>query len=172
MGASADLLVFAWGNSSRGDDGAGPEIARRIRALARRDVTVIEDMQLQIEHVTDIRAEVPVLFVDASVAISQGIALERVWPDDDPSVTTHAVSPSALLKLYTMTMQAPLPPAYQLHIAAESFELGEQAGGINVAAVEDAWQFFETLFARPATDWAAMLESSRNDRQSHTSTSA
>ncbi len=166
---SADLLVLAWGNSSRGDDGAGPEIARRLRELDKPGVVVVEDMQLQIEHVADMHSDVPVLFVDASVAIREGIAIERVWPDDDPSVTTHAVSPAALLKLFETAMQAPLPPAYQLHIAANSFELGERAGELNIEAIERAWRFLTRLLDSPAESWTDSLEQSRSDQSARAS---
>ena len=93
MATSTELLVFAWGNSARADDGAGPQIAARLRELEVPGVVVIEDMQLQIEHVADMSADVPVLFVDASVAIDEGFAIERLFPGRDPSVTTHALSP-------------------------------------------------------------------------------
>ncbi len=169
MAGSADLLVFAWGNSSRGDDGAGPEIARRLRELDKPGVVIVEDMQLQIEHVADMQSDVPVLFVDASVAIPEGIAIERVWPDDDPSVTTHAVSPAALLRLFETTMRTPLPPAWQLHIAATSFQLGEQAGDVNIEATERAWRFLERLLEAPASGWADTLERSRSDQPTRAS---
>ena len=111
MATSTELLVLAWGNSARADDGAGPEIARRLLELDVPGVAVVEDMQLQIEHVADMASDVPVLFVDASVAIDEGYAVERVVPGRDPSVTTHALSPEALLQLYETTMQRPPPAA-------------------------------------------------------------
>ncbi len=151
------LVVFAWGNESRGDDGAGPELARRLIELSPPGLVVIEDMQLQVEHVTDIVAGVPVLFIDASVAIESGWALERVQAGDDPSVTTHAVSPRALLRLYETTMGQPVPTAWQLHISGRQFELGEALGAASREAIEGAWQFPRDLLTNPPSRWARGL---------------
>ena len=62
------VVVFGWGNVSRGDDGLGPLLLARIEALGLPHVTTIEDFQLQIEHALDLRDADLALFVDASVA--------------------------------------------------------------------------------------------------------
>lgn len=151
------LVVFAWGNTSRGDDAAGPVLAERLRALDAPGLVVIEDMQLQIEHAADIVAGVPVLFIDASVAIAEGFAVEKLSPDPDPSVTTHAVSPRALLQLYETAMRTPAPTAWQLHVAGQAFGLGEGQGPESRAATEDAWHFLADLLRRSPARWAADL---------------
>ncbi|MEO1596510.1 MAG: hypothetical protein AAFS02_14820 [Pseudomonadota bacterium] len=151
------LVVFAWGNTSRGDDAAGPILAARLRALDAPGLVVIEDMQLQIEHTADIVVGVPVLFIDASVAISAGFALEPLRPDPDPSVTTHAVSPRALLQLYETAMRTPAPRAWQLHVAGRAFGLGEGQGPESRAATDGAWRFLAELLGHPATQWGREL---------------
>ena len=151
------LVVFAWGNTSRGDDGAGPVLAGRLRALDLPGLVVIEDMQLQIEHTADIVAGVPVLFIDTSVAITEGFALEVLTPNADPSVTTHAVSPRALLQLYVTAMRSPAPTAWQLHVAGRAFDLGEGQGPESLAATEAAWAFLAAMLQRPKADWHATL---------------
>ena len=147
------LVVFAWGNLSRADDGAGPELAERLRTLKLDELLIIEDMQLQIEHTADIVPDVPVLFVDASVAISEGFALEKIEPQPDSSVTTHALAPTALLQLFETTSRRPAPCAYQLHIAGRNFELGEEPGDVNANATEAAWVFLEELLSQPPDSW-------------------
>ena len=67
VSTSPALTVLAWGNESRGDDAIGAILARRILELQDPGIDVIEDHQLNIEHVMDIQDDVPVLFVDASV---------------------------------------------------------------------------------------------------------
>ena len=153
-----DLTVFAWGNVSRADDGIGPMLAGRIRMLMNPCIAVIEDMQLQIEHAADIRAAVPVLFIDASVAISRGFALERLHASPDPSVSTHALSPPALLHLFETTMQKPAPCAYQLHIAGSNFELGEALSDESRRAADAAWRFLRRLLAEPGDSRSEALE--------------
>lgn len=162
-GGAPALVVFAWGNESRGDDGAGPERARRLGGLDLPGLVVIEDMQLQIEHTADIADGVPVLFIDASVAIGEGFALQRLEPQPDPSVTTHAVSPPALLQLYELAMGKPAPPAWQLHVAGREFELGSPPGPVSRAATEAAWGFLHGLLAQPRDQWGRALAGSGRD---------
>lgn len=155
--ASPSLVVFAWGNESRGDDGAGPGLAARLRTLRREGLVVIEDMQLKIEHVADIEAGVSVLFVDASVAIARGFALQPLDPADDPTVTTHALSPAALLRLYETTSRLAAPDAWQLHVAGRQFGLGETMSRTCSEATEDAWHLLRSLLAAPAGRWRTLL---------------
>ncbi len=143
--ADRSLVVFAWGNASRGDDGIGPEIARRLASLELPGLRVIEDFQLQIEHVMDLDADVPALFIDASVAIDEGFRIERIEPGLDPSLSTHAVSPAALLGLYEQTLQTPAPEAWLLHVAATSFELGEAISEQTSHNLDAAWAFLEQV---------------------------
>lgn len=150
--------MLAWGNESRGDDAIGTIIARRIGALRNVDIEIIEDHQLNIEHVMDIRDEVPVLFVDASVAIDSGYMLEKLAPLRDDSICTHSVSPVALLDLYEQTLGKTAPSAYLLHVGGSSFELGEGISDAAGIAVNRAWQFLSDLFARPRDQWLACLE--------------
>ena len=161
MAATADpaLIVLAWGNASRGDDGVGPLIARRINELGRDDVRVIEDLQLHIEHVMDLRSDIPVLFVDASVAIDAGFRIEKLMPQADNSISTHTVSPHALLNLYETTLGQPAPEAYLLHVCGESFELGEQISTATARHVDAAWEFLAALFSGPSDRWQARLSS-------------
>jgi len=58
MAASTDvaITVFAWGNESRGDDAIGAILASRIIGLDNPAINVVEDHQLQIEHVMDVAA--------------------------------------------------------------------------------------------------------------------
>jgi len=65
----APLLVFGWGNVSRGDDALGPLFVQRLPEMldaAQRDrVELLEDYQLQVEHTLDLADRERVLFVDA-----------------------------------------------------------------------------------------------------------
>ena len=63
------LLIFGWGNPSRGDDPLGPLFAERVAALFPDDpeIECLTDFQLQVEHALDLQDRKAVLFVDASV---------------------------------------------------------------------------------------------------------
>ena len=160
MAASPEpaLTVIAWGNESRGDDGIGPVLARRIENLGNAGIDIVEDFQLNIEHVMDLRENVPVLFIDASAAIEPGYRVERLVPRRDDSITTHSVSPQALLALYEQTLGRPAPDAYLLHVCGRSFELGDALCDATVRSVDLAWDYLSTLFAMPRDRWSSGLE--------------
>ena len=158
MSTETALTVLAWGNESRGDDGAGPFIARKIGGLGIRAIDVIEDFQLQIEHVMDLQGDAPVLFVDASVDIEPGFRLEKLAPRLDATITTHAVSPQGLLGLYERTLSTPAPEAYLLHIHGSEFELGAPLSDETRRHAESAWRFLETVFNEPVELWQPKLD--------------
>lgn len=156
--ANPALIVFAWGNVSRADDGVGPMLAERIQMLQHPYLALFEDIKLQIEHATDMRIGVPVLFIDASIAIDQGFALQKLRPEPDHSVSTHALSPPALLRLFEVTMQQQAPPAYQLHVAGSNFELGDVLSDVSRRSVDAAWRFLRRMLAEPCNSWGQALE--------------
>ena len=160
MAASSEpaLTVFAWGNESRGDDAIGAILARRILDLNHPGIDVVEDHQLNLEHVMDIRDGVPVLFVDASIAIDKEYRLEKLSPLRDASISTHSISPTALLDLYEQTLGKNAPDAYLLHVSGTSFELGEEISAAASASVDQAWQFLADVLSRPRDQWSARLE--------------
>ena len=159
MGSSTDpaLIVFAWGNESRGDDGIGPLLARRLLGLGLPALVVVEDHQLNIEHVTDFVDDTPLLFIDASVSIESGIMLEQIEASGDGNFSTHAISPRALLNVYREATGNIPPPAFLLHVAGESFGLGERLGDTGAVAAETAWAFLENLLERPSSEWRVVL---------------
>lgn len=126
----APLLVFGWGNLSRGDDALGPLFVGQLRAAVAADprVEFLDDYQLQIEHALDLVGRQQVLFVDASLNCVAPFEVTPVSPAQDASFTTHALSPQALLKVYCdVQAQAP-PPCVLLAIRGEGFELGAPPG--------------------------------------------
>ena len=158
--AESDLTVFAWGNTARGDDAIGPLLAERLRARAKSGLRVIEDHQLNIEHVTDLQRDGAALFIDASVDIDEGFRLERIGPSKTGNFSTHAISPQALLNVYEQTMREPAPDAWLLHVAARDFELGAEPGEVANRTIEQAGEFLDELFARDPADWRKCVRAS------------
>jgi hydrogenase maturation protease len=125
-GALAPLLVFAWGNRSRGDDALGPLLLDRLRALLPADSAVdcLEDYQLQIEHALDLLGRARVLFVDASLTCRAPFEVISLAPARDLSLGTHSLSAQALLQVFC-DLHGHAPPASTLlAIRGEAFELG------------------------------------------------
>ena len=156
--ADPDITIFACGNPGRGDDGVGPMLAGRIAALGKAGVTLIEDTALRVEHATEIRATVPVLFVSASVAIERGFVVEKLVSAPDPSLPGHSLSAVGLLYQYETRSGQAAPRAYQLHIAASDFEQGDTLSDETYLAVDAAWRFLHRLLAQPCEAWQQALD--------------
>ena len=123
------ILVFAYGNPSRGDDALGPSMYELLEEQQRQagmlsDVALLTDFQLQIEHATDLQHRQRVVFIDASLTASPPYELDPVLPEQDISYTTHAMSPAAVLSVYQQIHRRPPPTTYILSIRGYAFELG------------------------------------------------
>ena len=120
-----NVLVFGYGNLSRGDDALGPLVIEYIEKNISFDgLEIITDFQLQIEHALDIEGRQLVLFIDASVACNHTFSFTRLAPEKDKSYTTHAMSPSSVLEVYQSVVHKEPPPCFLLSIQALNFELG------------------------------------------------
>jgi hydrogenase maturation protease len=144
----APLLVFGWGNLSRGDDALGPLFIERLRALCdgcglTAQIDFLDDYQLQIEHALDLVGRQRVLFVDASLSCATPFEVTQLQPLQDASFTTHAMSPQALMQVFhDLHGQAP-PPCTLLAIRGEQFELGEPPGAVALDNLAAALQWAE-----------------------------
>ena len=122
-------LIFTWGNPSRGDDAIGPEIYNRLLDALSTDSTknveVLTDFQLQIEHIIDLEGRDKIIFVDASVSAQAPFEYQRIYPQEDNSYTTHAMSPQALLAVYRKVNGKEPPEAWLLSVRGYEFGLGK-----------------------------------------------
>ena len=132
------VLLFGYGNPSRGDDALGQQLLNYVESQCNlEDIEMLSDFQLQIEHALDLENRSLVLFIDASVTGIHAYDFVRLQANRDVSYSSHAMSPSAVLDVYqTITKQAP-PPCFLLTIKAESVELGE---GLSPKAQENLAQ--------------------------------
>jgi len=125
----APLLVFGWGNASRGDDALGPlfvqRLAEQLDAAQPSRVELLEDYQLQIEHALDLAGRERVLFVDASVDAPPPFTAAPVVASRVAEAGSHALSPAALLRVYLQFNGETAPPCTLLAIRGERFGLGE-----------------------------------------------
>ncbi len=151
------LLVIAVGNPSRGDDALGPLFLERLaewqeRVQRQDDAELLTDFQLQIEHAVDLENRTLALFIDASVACQSPFTFTRLQPAEDTGYTSHALSPAVVLQVYRQINAEPPPPAFQLAIRGEDFELGHPlsaAAQVNLAA---ALEFASQLLTMPEVE--------------------
>jgi len=136
------VLVFAWGNPSRGDDALGPALLELLASRQEKGelpgVELLTDFQLQVEHALDLQGRERVLFIDASVSARAPFELHPLQAERDASFTTHAMSPGAVLAVYEQINDHPPPPAYLLSIRGYAFELGQPLSAQARANLQDA----------------------------------
>jgi hypothetical protein len=66
-----------------------------------------------------------VLFVDTSLTAHAPFDVRAVQAASDTSITTHSLSPQALMQVYVNLQGELPPPCLLLAIRGDSFELGE-----------------------------------------------
>jgi hydrogenase maturation protease len=153
------LLIFAYGNPSRGDDALGPELLARLEAERDRrpdwgGIEIQTDFQLQIEHALDLEGQELALFIDASVSCAAPFSFARIQPEEDRTYSSHALSPAAVLRVWEQVKGLPAPPAYLLTVRGYAFELGEPISEAARANLEAAFRFAVALCDdRSAAHW-------------------
>jgi hydrogenase maturation protease len=160
------LIIFAYGNPSRGDDALGPEFLRRLGEEPACQAGIcnykqITDFQLQIEHAEDLLHRDLALFIDASMAGPPPFSFYRLTPARDTSYSTHAMSPAAVLHVFEQAYRRASPPAYMLTIRGVDFALGHPISARGREYLDAAVDFARRLISRPDSDfwthWAGSL---------------
>lgn len=153
----APILIFAIGNASRGDDALGPLMLRELETWLKPaehvdQFELLEDFQLQIEHTLDMKDRQRVLFIDAGMDTNAPFAFHRVQANDEPVLYSHAMTPEALLNVYTQCYKAPSPDIFVLCIRGESFELGDPLSPQAISNLAAALLFTKQCLLS-VTDW-------------------
>lgn len=153
------ILVFGYGNLSRGDDAVGPLLLDYLAQQADLSrVELLTDFQLQIEHALDLQNRELVIFVDAAVNGDSPFGFNRLAPCRDNSYTSHAMSPAALLHVFESVTGATSPPSFLLSIQTSAFELGDGLSDTARHNLYEACRFAESMLALPASEIAAATD--------------
>ena len=151
------LVIFAVGNPSRGDDALGPLLMAELEAQGLAGVTLVSDFQLQIEHALDLDGHDLALFIDAGTGTPAPFAFYETGPAADTSISTHALTPAAVLQVHGQLRQT-TPPAFVLCIRGECFELGEELSEAARGHLDTARQHLAACLAEPAAQvWRQWL---------------
>lgn len=158
---TAPVVVFAVGNPSRGDDAIGPVIAGRLESWLAAEglagqVEVIEDFQLNIEYALDLKGRELVLFIDAGDNTADPYFFREIHASPEPSHSTHALEPPAVLQVYVQIEGHEPPPSFVLGVRGEHFELGEAISTAAQGRIDSAMQLIERLlFEARYANWLA-----------------
>ncbi|HXK58966.1 MAG TPA: hydrogenase maturation protease [Acidobacteriota bacterium] len=121
------VLIVGYGNPLRGDDGVGPEIARRLGAeLQDPDIEILTELQPRPELAELMSQSQLTIFIDASAESQPGeIRVEEVRPPETPHQRfTHQFAPPMLLTT-AKVLYGRIPRTYLVSIGGERFELSE-----------------------------------------------
>ncbi len=141
------VVVLAWGNEARGDDGIGPALAAHV-AERWPDVALIADDQLQIEHALELKDRTLALFVDAGRDTPRPYRFYETAARPGLGPSSHALSPESLLDVCRRIGVQP-PPAFVLCIPGERWGLGETLSEIVKGRIELARTLIDQLLSNP-----------------------
>ncbi len=154
----APVLVFAIGNESRGDDALGPLLLRKLGAWLVSEglvdrVELLEEFQLQIEHILDMKNRKLVLFIDAGMDMHSPYVFYRATPCRGALLYSHALTPEALLKIAQSSFENH-PDAFVLCIRGVTFELGDAPTAEALENLSAALELVKKLMVKPdAAHW-------------------
>lgn len=158
------ILLFAYGNISRGDDALGPLLLqqiqqRNIQAACGYPVEFLQDFQIQVEHVMDMQRCERVLLIDASQSLQQGFAFYPIKEQQETCYTTHGMSASNLLNIYRQVHHQAAPSTYMLAIQGFHFELGQALSSQAQINLQSALNFLiELLSSKNLQQWDTHLK--------------
>ena len=150
---SADeLLIFAYGNISRGDDALAPLLVERLQQQGvvqgcGLQLKFLSDYQIHIEHVMDMQQCQRVLLIDAAQQLPQAYRLYPVTAQQQTLYTTHGMSPATLLHTYRQVLHEEPPATAMLAIGGYQFELGQVLSPQAEENLAQAEQFLKSLLA-------------------------
>ena len=143
------VLVFGYGNPSRGDDALGPLLIEHLEERQPEgglgQVDLLTDFQLQIEHALDLQGRELVVFVDAASNGSEPFSFEPILPERDVGYTTHAMTPGAVLRVFEQVTRQDAPPARLLAIRGYAFDLGSPVSDAASRNLSEATDYLTQL---------------------------
>jgi hydrogenase maturation protease len=116
-------LVIGYGNTLRGDDGAGVVAAELIRERGLK-VDVLTFHELQPEHAEVIAERAKVIFIDASITTGR-LTVRPVVANNVAPSSTHHLAPEQLMRLARSLYGSCPKKAYMLEIPALRCDFGE-----------------------------------------------
>lgn len=149
------VLVFGWGNPSRGDDALGPLFVDRVAAMQLPGVECLTDFQLQVEHALDLAGRQHVLFVDASLENEAPFSVRLLAPASGAKFDSHALAPEAVMQVYIDLQDRNPPPCTLLGIRGEEYGLGKTLSPVAADHLEKACAW--------ASDWLVKAISEMQD---------
>ena len=145
MQLKGKTLLIGYGNPGRLDDGLGPALVSRMRALSIDNVTVESEYQLAVEHAEQASRYDNVVFADAAVDGGEPFEFGSTEPNLTIAFSTHHVSPETILGLATNIFDSKVQ-GFTLAIRGYEFDdFGEQLSPAAEMNLMAAVEFLQSL---------------------------
>ncbi len=138
------ILLHAYGNPGRGDDGLGDAFIKEMdewrTSNGLQSISTDSNYQLNVEDVAEMIRYDIVIFIDASTADIDSYSFTAVEPAPHTSFTTHSISPASLLSL-CMELYTHHPLVFLLQIKGHQWEFKEGLSSDAVKNLQNAVKF-------------------------------
>jgi hydrogenase maturation protease len=116
------MLLYGYGNPSRGDDGLGPALVAALEAYGLADLDLDANFQLSLEDAQAITGYRTVIFADAAAQGPGPFTFERITASEDAAIgwTSHSVKPQQVVTLASRLFHCEVD-AYALAIRGHVF---------------------------------------------------
>lgn len=150
------ILIYAYGNPGRQDDGLGNRCLEELEKWARDNhilnIEFESNYQLNIEDALHISDKDVVIFIDASEENIEDINFSVVEPSEGKSeFTTHAASPSLVLAL-CIQLYNKYPKTFLLQIRGYKWDFKEGLSEKAEKNLEKALEFLKGLTLQGSPD--------------------
>ncbi len=143
-----DILIIGYGNTLRGDDGAGPRAAEAVAAMNYPGVRALVCPLLTPELADPISQSRVALFVDAAVDAPREVQLRELKPAASAQIMAHAADPRILLAL-ARDVFGHAPQAWWLTIPAVKFDFSDDLSPEAQQGLASALEKIQTLCRPP-----------------------
>jgi len=144
------IVIVGYGNPLRGDDGVGPEIARRLAAeIDDPEVHILIELQLRPELAELLSRAELAIFIDASSESQPGeVRVEEVHLSEPEQSFTHQFAPPMLL-MTAKVLYGRIARTYLVSIGGQNFGLSEGLSEAVKQGIPKAIQAVRQLLERP-----------------------
>ncbi len=123
------ILIYAYGNPGRQDDGLGNAVIELMEVWKQKkqlDYLYLDaNYQLNVEDATEMHDKDLVIFIDASMEDDIGeYGITKVYPSDKLEFSMHATSPGYIVYL-SEHIYGCSPPTYLMHIKGYEWVFNE-----------------------------------------------
>ncbi len=149
--STPSVLVYGYGNPSRGDDSLGILFADTIAKRMYPRITTYTNYQLNAEDALAMSENDIVLFVDASENNIAPFLLRPCKAEAEISFSTHAMSPGSIVSL-CKKLYGKEVPTFLLEIKGYTWELGDSLSEQAEKNLTTALAFVDPLLPSPSAD--------------------